>query len=303
MGYLPLTNGHVMYYETHGNPRGAVAVVLHGGPGGGLSRMQLEFFNLRKWHVILYDQRGCGRSTPYGVDSLANNTTQDLISDMELLRKHIGADTWFLLGGSWGSTLALLYGEAYPKAVSGMLLRSVCLSEGYESKWMYQHDGAALVFPEAWARFTSVLPPADRGKSWRTITRRYRKQLTHRNKTVRHRAAAAWSRWEDEILKLIPTPSKRADKDSIAILENHYFTHNSFIRPGSILRRAGRLRNIPITVFHGRYDMICPFTSANKLKVVLPHIELVEVPDGGHTGFSESVKKHIKDVISELVAE
>jgi len=290
-----------MYYETHGNPHGKVALVLHGGPGGGLRRNQLKFFNLRKWFVILYDQRGCGRSTPYGVDSLTHNTTQDLLADMERLRAHLGVDSWFLSGGSWGSTLALLYGEAYPHAVSGMLLRSVCLSENNESKWMYQKDGVASIFPDEWTRFTSVVPVADRTKSWRTITRRYRTQLTSRKKTVRRRAAAAWARWEDNIIQLVPTTPKKEDNEAIAILENHYFTHNSFIRPGSILRNAHRLARIPITVFHGRYDMICPFSSAKRLKAALPHVRLVEVPDGGHAGFSASVKKHMKDIIEEVV--
>jgi len=299
MGFLDLTDGHTMYYETHGNRNGKVAVVLHGGPGGGLHRNQLDFFDMRRWFVVLYDQRGCGRSRPYGVDSLAHNTTQDLIADMERLRQHLGVERWFLSGGSWGSTLALLYGETYPHAVSGMLLRSVCLSETNESKWMYQPDGAALVFPEAWTRFTSVLRPKERTQSWRTITRRYRDQLTSRNKTVRHRAAVAWSRWEDDILTLVPKASPRSkNNDAVAILENHYFTQNSFIPAGHILRNAHRLRTIPITVFHGRYDMICPFSSAKKLQSVLPHIQLIEVPDGGHTGFSAKVKQHIRDVLS-----
>jgi proline iminopeptidase len=302
MGFLALSNGHRMYYETHGNPHGTVAVVLHGGPGGSLHRNQLDFFDLRKWRVILYDQRGCGKSTPYGVESLAHNTTQDLVADMERLRTHLDVNTWFLSGGSWGSTLALIYGETYPQRVSGMLLRSVCLSETYESKWMYQADGAASVFPEAWKRFTSVIPAVDRTKSWRTISRRFREQLTSRNKTVRHRAARAWSGWEDDILQLIPEKTRRRGEDAIAILENHYFLHNSFIPHGSILRNASALRGIPITVFHGRYDMICPFTSAKKLAEALPHIHLVEIPDGGHTGFSKAVKQQMKAVFSEFVA-
>jgi len=299
MVFLPLDKGHVMYYETHGNPHGKPAVVLHGGPGGGLNRKQLAFFDLRKWFVVLYDQRGCGKSTPYGVDSLDHNTTADLLLDMERLRKHLEIKTWFISGGSWGSTLGLLYGEAYPKSVSGMLLRSVCLSEPYESAWLYEYNGAGSVFPDGWKRFSAILPAADKDKSWKTVTRRYQEKLTSRNKTVRRRAANAWSRWEDDVLTLIPGKKTKPDSEAIAILENHYFIHNSFIAPNQILNDAAALRHIPITVFHGRYDMICPFRSAWKLKDALPHIELIEVPDGGHTGYSSKVKRHMKTSIEK----
>ena len=301
MGFLPISEGHTMYYEEHGNPKGKPALILHGGPGGSLNRKELRFFDLRKWFVILYDQRGCGKSTPYGVDSLKHNTTAHLIRDMEVLRKHLDIDTWYIVGSSWGTTLGLVYAETYPKNVSGMFLRSLCLSENDETKWMYQYDGAASIFPEAWARFASVLKPLDRKKSWRVVTQKYRNKLTNSNKSRRFLPAKRWGEWEHDIVQLIPTKQKANDDEALAILENHYFLHHSFLTPNQILKNADTLKNIPIIVVQGRYDLICPFRSAWKLKQTLPHIHLFEVPDGGHGGRSAKVIQRMKELIANAL--
>lgn len=300
--FLPLTDGQTMYYEVHGSVSGPVAVVLHGGPGAGLSRRTLKLFDLRVWRVVLYDQRGCGQSTPFGVASLTHNTTRDLLDDMERLRKHLEVDAWYLTGGSWGATLALLYGEAYPKHVLGMLLRAVCLMDRKESAWLYEQNGAAQVFPDAYAKFTAVLPAADRNASMETILKTYQQMLTSSNKAVQTRAAAAWTGYEDSVISLIPKPPVYKGKRdlSVAILENHYFQHGAWLSPDQIVRNAYKLKDIPIDIVHGRYDMICPYRSVQTLAAKLPKLNVLRVDDGGHSGFFETEAHYIREITDAI---
>ncbi len=298
--HLLLSHGHTMYYEVHGAKEGPTALVLHGGPGAGLSRSGLRMFNLRRWRVVLYDQRGCGKSTPFGVESLAHNRTEDLLDDMERLRVELGVDAWYLTGGSWGSTLALLYAEAHPKRVFGMLLRSVCLTDRKESAWLYEPNGAAQVFPDAYEQFLSVLTPTQRRGSMETILRAYKRLLA--SPDMRNRAAAAWTGYEDAVISLIPEkPTFKGRTDlSVAILENHYFLNNAWIRPGQILKDAHKIRHIPLVVIHGRYDMICPYRSIQALSEVLPKMQILRVDDGGHSGYAPTAMaygRHITDTI------
>jgi len=296
--YLDLDHGHKMYYEVHGSAAGPTAVVLHGGPGGALSRRTLRFFNLRKWRVILYDQRGCGRSTPFGVASLAHNKTADLLRDMELLRTTLDAEKWYITGGSWGSTLGMLYAETYPHRVLGMCLRAVCLMDRAESEWLYMRDGAAQVFPDAYEKFLSVLTPAERRGNMDTILGAYHNLLCSSDKKVQNRAAAAWSGYEDSVISLIPkTPKYNGTTDlSVAILENHYFKNNAWLKPGQIVKNAHKMRNIPIYVIHGRYDMICPYRSVQTLMAILPKMREIRVDDGGHSGYFEKEVGYIRDI-------
>lgn len=300
--YLPLSHGHTMYYEVHGLKDGPTALVLHGGPGAGLSHSALSMFNLHKWRVVLYDQRGCGKSTPFGVESLTHNRTENLLEDMERLRIELGVDAWYLTGGSWGSTLALLYAEAYPKRVFGMLLRSVCLTDSKESAWLYEPNGAAQVFPDAYEQFLSVLTPAQRKGSMETILHAYKRRLASPDMRIRDKAAAAWTGYEDAVISLIPEkPTFKGKADvSVAILENYYFLNNAWLRPNQILQDAHKIRHIPLVVIHGRYDMICPYRSIQLLSEVLPKMRILRVDDGGHSGYGPTAMaygRHITDTI------
>lgn len=301
--YLPLSHGQIMYYEVHGNLDGPVALVLHGGPGAGISPRSVRMFDLTRWCVILYDQRGCGKSLPFGVPSLSHNTTDDLLDDMERLRRALGVEKWYLTGGSWGSTLALIYAEKYPRRVSGLLLRALCLMDDTESAWLYETHGAAQVFPAEYQRFLAPLSAKERNGTMKEILRAYQRRLTSPDKKIALEAAAAWTGWEDSVIALVPKPvTFKGDKDiSVAILENHYFINGGFIKPGQILAHAHRLKNIPIDVIHGRYDMICPYRSVESLSAVLPQIHVKRVMDGGHSGYFEEEVVYIRKVTDAFV--
>ena len=298
--YLPLSYGQTMYYEVHGaSGAGApVALVLHGGPGAGLSRRSLKLFNLKKWKVILYDQRGCGRSIPFGVPSLSHNNTELLLEDMERLRKVLGVKKWYLTGGSWGTTLALVYAEKYPHQVSGMLLRALCLMDDEESAWLYEPNGAAQVFPSQYERFLSPLSDKEKRGDMKTILEGYSRLLTSGDKKEQDKAAAAWTGYEDAVISLVPRePKYKGGRDlSVAILENYYFKNGGFLEPGQILRDAHRLKGIPIDVIHGRYDMICPYRSVMELTKILPQIRVMRVDDGGHSGYFEEEAGYIRSL-------
>jgi len=302
-GRIPLDHGHTLYFEEHGNPEGKPVVWLHGGPGGGMSRALTRFFNLRRWRVILYDQRGCGKSTPFGVESLAHNTTWDLVADIETLRSHLQIEKWVVIGGSWGTTLALAYAETHPIHVISMLLRGVCLMEPYEYRWLYENTGSANVFPEQWAKFVEPLPVSVREKGYGPIMKAYRKLLTSKNATIRRRAASHWWNWESSVSFLEPRPDRSTDRqaESLGIIENHYFTHNAWIKSGQLLKNAAKLKNIPITIIHGRYDLVCPVRSAIALHKAAPHSRLFIVPRSGHGAGELGTKRLIKEKISELL--
>lgn len=295
-GHLPLTDGHTLYFEEHGTPSGPPVVMLHGGPGGGLTRKFAEFFDLRKWRLILFDQRGCGKSTPFGLESLAHNTTWDLVKDMECLRCHLGLETWALVGGSWGTTLALAYAETHPSRVKSLLLRGVCLMEPYEYRWLYESTGSANVFPERWAEFIEPLPLAVRDKGYRPILKAYQNMLTSKTPSTRRKAAKHWWGWESAVSFLEPKPDTSSEKqtESLAVLENHYFMHNAWIKPGQLLKNAHRLKGIPMTIIHGRYDLVCPVRSAWALHKALPHSKLLIMPTSGHGSAEVSTKAAIQ---------
>ena len=302
--FLPLSHGQTMYYEVHGNRKGPVALVLHGGPGAGLSPRSVKLFDLKRWCVILYDQRGCGKSLPFGVPSLAHNTTDDLLDDMERLRRALGVKKWYLTGGSWGTTLALIYAEKYPHRVSGMLLRALCLMDDEESKWLYEPHGAAQVFPVEYEKFLAPLTVKEREGTMKEILRAYQRRLTSPDMKIAKEAAAAWTGWEDSVIALVPKPvTFKGSRDiSVAILENHYFINDGFTKPGQILKRAHRLKNIPIDIIHGRYDMICPYRSVKSLSEILPHIRVKRVEDGGHSGYFDEELGYIRKVTDAFAA-
>ena len=304
-GYLPVSYGHTIYYELHGVIRGTkhtkCAVVLHGGPGAGLDRTLLQLFDLKHWCVLLFDQRGCVKSTPFG--SLDHNTTWDLIEDIESLRCLVGCDTWLIQGGSWGTTLALAYAEKYPERVSGLVLRGLSLSDETSFSWFYEKGGASEVYPEQWTSFVSVLPPRLRTAGWRQITAYYQKKLKSPIQAVIQRYADTWCQWETSTMYFIPKRIHCSPKENVAVarLENHYFVHDCWLKPNQLIKDAYKLRHIPITIVHGRYDMICPITASFELCKALPHVKLI-VLNVGHDTEEPGMMKALKQSVTTMTS-
>ncbi|MDR3424843.1 MAG: prolyl aminopeptidase [Alphaproteobacteria bacterium] len=280
-GMLDVGDGHRIYWETCGNPKGKPALFLHGGPGAGCSKDHRRLFDPKRYRIILFDQRGCGRSTPHA--RLEANTTAHLIADIEKLRALLGVDRWLVLGGSWGSTLALAYAEAFPKRVRGLILRGVFTAREKELAWFYQ-EGASLIFPEAWSRFVSILSVAER----KNIVQSYTRRFASKNLKKKMEAVRAWANWERETLSLLSKKIKKRSKAddafalAIALIEHHYFINKAFLEEGQLLQNAKRLKNIPGIIINGRYDVICPPTTAWELHQKWPTSCLVMIPDAGH---------------------
>jgi len=281
--------GHTIYYEVHG--KGRPAVVLHGGPGGGLQKSALSSYDLKKWCVVMFDQRGCGKSTPFG--SLENNTTWDLVNDIEALREHIGFEKWFVSGGSWGTTLALAYAETHPSKVTGLLLRGVCLCDESSFRWQYEEGGASRVFPETWQKFIAVLPPNLQCAGWFPIAKYFQKKLQSDEK---RKYAKAWWEWEMSTSYMTQRPDDSTAKEELAIslLENHYFVNKCWLKEGQLIKNIQRLKHIPITIVHGRYDMVCPVNQAYAIKRALPHTKLIIIPNEGHASTQPGIKRALQ---------
>lgn len=279
---LPVSGGHTLHIEECGNPNGLPVIILHGGPGGGCNPTMRRFHDPDRYRIILFDQRGCGRSTPNA--SLENNTTQDLVDDIERIRRELGVERWQLFGGSWGSTLALAYAETYPARVSSMVLRGIFLLTQAELRWFYQ-DGCSWLFPEAFAEFQRPIPAAERDD----MIGAYHRRLTSEDLSVRLAAARAWSIWEGTTLSLMPEADRvaRFGADSYALafarIESHYFVNAGFFRrDGELLLEAHRLTNIPGVIVHGRYDVVTPVKNAVLLNKAWQAADLRIVPDAGH---------------------
>ena len=284
-GQLPLPHGHSLYFEEYGNANGTPVLCLHGGPGGSLTRKYLNLFNLTKSRVILYDQRGCGKSTPHGLTK--HNTTWDLVEDIEVLRKRLGIHTWFIVGGSWGTTLALAYAETHPDKVTGLLLRGVCLLTDTELDWLEKRGGGASeIFPEEWAKFMEPLPPSLQkpGVSGKRILKKYYDLIRSKKAETRKKASKAWWNWESAVSFLEPLPDDTSPTgvEDIATIETHYFKHGAWLKPNQLLRNADQLKNIPVAIVHGRYDLVCPFRSAYELHKAVPHSNLYPIAKAGH---------------------
>ena len=279
---LTVSGGHTIHVEECGNPRGQPALVVHGGPGGGSNPAMRRFHDPKRYRIILFDQRGCGRSTPNA--ALHDNTTADLISDMERIRETLGIARWQLFGGSWGSTLSLAYAEAHPDRVSGLILRGIFLVTQRELQWFYQ-DGCSWIYPEAFAAFQEPIPMAERGD----LIDAYYRRLTGSDLGIQLEAARAWSKWEGSALSLLPDAErvKRFGTDNYALafarIECHYFVNGGFFpRDGELLLEAGKLPGIPGIIVHGRYDAVTPVQSAWALHAAWPGSQLRIVPDAGH---------------------
>lgn len=288
-GYLPLSEGHTMYWEQVGNPRGVPVLFLHGGPGAGAGIIHRRFFDPGFWRVVIFDQRGAGRSRPLG--SLAANTTPHLVEDIEALRRHLGVEKFLLFGGSWGSTLALAYAQAHPQRVSGCVLRGIFLGRRQEVDWFMQ--GLAAVFPEAHAAFAGFLPEAERGD----LLGAYLRRLTDPDPSVHMPAARAWSVYEGSCSTLLPSPDTVAsfaqDRTALGLarIEAHYFAHDLFLPEGGLLAGMHRIAHIPADIVQGRYDMVCPPVSAFDLVAAWPSARLTVIPDAGHSALEPGVRR------------
>ncbi len=279
---LAVAPPHVLHVEECGNPDGVPVLFVHGGPGSGCEPWQRRFFDPRRYRIVLFDQRGCGRSAPHA--SLEGNTTPALVADMERIREHLGIERWVLFGGSWGSTLSLVYAQTHPARVAGLVLRGIFLCRPRDIQWFYQ-EGASRVFPDLWEDYLEPIPEAERGE----LVSAYYRRLTGEDEVSRMSAAKAWSLWEGRTSTLLPAQAvvdHFADPYtalSLARIECHYFVHDSFLEPDQILRDAHRLRGIPGVIVHGRYDVVCPADNAWALHRVWPEAELRIVPDAGHS--------------------
>ncbi|WP_454688322.1 prolyl aminopeptidase [Achromobacter aloeverae] len=281
-GYLDTGDGHQIYWEQCGNPKGKPAVFLHGGPGSGCSPVHRQLFDPSRYNVLLFDQRGCGRSHPHA--SLENNTTWHLVEDIERLRKEVmGVDKWLVFGGSWGSTLALAYGQTHPERVSALIVRGIFTIRKSEIDWFYQ-EGASHLFPDLWEDYLAVIPPEER----HDLVAAYHRRLTGADEAERLRAAKAWSKWEDSTITMMPSPrhqqSHAADLAALAFarIENHYFTHAGFMEEGQLIRDAHKLEGIPGVIVQGRYDVCTPARTAWDLHRAWPQADFHIVPDAGH---------------------
>ena len=280
-GMLDVGDGHSLYWERSGTPGAKPVVFLHGGPGGGSSPAHRRQFDPALYDILVFDQRGCGRSVPFA--SLEANTTWDLVADIERLRELCGHARWQVFGGSWGSTLALAYAETHPERVTELVLRGIFLGGDDEFDWLYKY-GASALYPEAWDEFSGHIPEAERGD----LVEAYYRRLVSDDRAVRLAAAKAWSGWEAVTVTLLPHPEVLEeftgdDKAvSVARIENHYFRHKCWLEPGQLLRDAPRLRGIPGIIVQGRHDCCTPPIAAWRLKQAWPEVELQIVPDGGH---------------------
>ena len=281
-GMLDVGDGHSLYWERSGTPGAKPVVFLHGGPGGGSSPAHRRQFDPARYDILVFDQRGCGRSVPFA--SLEANTTWDLVADIERLREMCGHQKWQVFGGSWGSTLSLAYAQRHPEHVTELVLRGIFLGGDDEFDWLYKFGGASSLYPEAWDEFAGHIPEAERGD----LVEAYYRRLVSDDPDVRLAAAKAWSRWEGMTVTLLPDPEMLAeftgDDKAVAVarIENHYFRHKCWLEPGQLLRDAAKLRGIPGIIVQGRHDCCTPPIAAWRLKQAWPEVELQIVPDGGH---------------------
>ena len=288
-GMLDVGDDNLMYWEACGNPAGKPALVVHGGPGSGCTPQHRQYFDPERYRVVLFDQRGCGRSTPHASDpatGMAHNTTGHLLADMELLREHLGIERWLLSGSSWGSTLLLAYAERHPERVSEIVISGVTTTRRSEIDWLYR--GVGRFFPAQWERFRDGLPPGDRDGD---LIAAYAHLMESNDAAVRARAAADWCAWEDAVISMEPNgkPNAYSDRPPDGLLAfvriaAHYFSHGAWLEEGQLLRDAGRLAGIPGVLLHGRLDLGSPLDTAWELARAWPDTELVVVEDSGHTG-------------------
>lgn len=301
-GFLQVSAEHSLYFEESGNPRGKPVVFLHGGPGGGTSPRQRRFFDPARYRIVLFDQRGCGKSRPHA--SLVENTTWHLVTDIEALRQELGIERWQVFGGSWGSTLALAYAESHPERVTELLLRGIFLMRRWELEWFYQR-GTSLLFPEAFQVYLDLIPEEERGD----LIGAYYRRLTSPDPLTRQTAARVWSVWEASTSHLIPDDKYiracAGDDFSLAFsrIEAHYFVHGGFLsREDQLLEELARIQHLPGIIVQGRYDVVCPARSAWELSRAWPKARLVMVPDAGHSAYEPGIVHELITATDEFAS-
>lgn len=274
---------HQIYFEECGNPNGKPIVFLHGGPGGGSQSIHRQYFDPAQWRIVLFDQRGCGRSLPHA--ELRENTTWDLVADIEKLREHLGISQWVVFGGSWGSTLSLAYSQTHPDRCLGLILRGIFMLRQKEIRWFYQ-EGTSYLFPDAWEHYLQPIPPEER----HDLLTAYYKRLTSPDLPTQLAAARAWSVWEASTSKLFPDPvlmsffGEDQFATAFARIECHYFVNHGFFESDDqLIENVDRIRHIPAVIVQGRYDVVCPMISAWELHQAWPETEFIVVPDAGHS--------------------
>ncbi|MDF5726346.1 MAG: prolyl aminopeptidase [Rhizonema sp. PD37] len=289
-GYLQVSDLHTIHYEESGNPQGQPIIVLHGGPGGGCPPFYRQYFHPKKWRIVMFDQRGCGQSKPHA--ELRENTTWDLVDDIEKLRSHLGIEKWVVFGGSWGSTLSLAYSQTHPSRCTGLILRGIFMLRQQELRWFYQ-EGASYIFPDAWEEYLKPIPPAERDD----LLTAYYKRLTSPDIQIRLEAARAWSVWEASTSRLFLDPGlmlifgKDEFADAFARIECHYFINKGFLETeNQLLLNIDRIRHIPAAIVQGRYDMVCPMISAWELHRAWSEAEFIVVADAGHSMSEPGIK-------------
>lgn len=297
-GRLPLDATHEMYWEQCGLPDGVPVLFLHGGPGAGATASNRRFFDPGHYRIIIFDQRGAGRSTPLA--SLEDNTTPHLIADIEALRAHLGIDRWLLFGGSWGSTLALAYAQRHPQASLALVLRGIFLCRRTEIDWFLY--GMRRFFPGPWQEFADHLPLAEQND----LLGNYYRRLTDPDAEVRLAAARSWARYEGSCSTLLPSPDTVAefDRDDMALglarIEAHYFINDIFMRPSEILESVDRIRGIPGFIVQGRYDMVCPAATAMELAEAWPEAEVTVIADAGHSSMEPGIRSALVSIMDRL---
>jgi proline iminopeptidase len=286
---LRVSDRHELHLEQSGRPDGRPVIFVHGGPGAATSPRQRRFFDPETYRIVLFDQRGCGLSTPHSL--LDQNTTWDLVDDMEKIRVHLGIERWVVFGGSWGSTLSLAYAQAHPDRVIALVLRGIFMLRPHELRWFYQ-EGASFVFPDVWETFLAPIPEAERGD----LLAAYYRRLTGADPEARRQAAAAWSNWEGTTIWLKPEAeaivefTAPAAADALARIESHYFVNRGFFdHPDQLLDNVAAIRDIPAVIVQGRYDMCCPMTTAWDLHRRWPEAAFEVVPDAGHAAFEPGI--------------
>ena len=289
-GKLKVSDLHTIHYEESGNPDGKPVIFLHGGPGGGIAPMYRQYFDSQQWRIIIFDQRGCGQSTPYA--ELRENTTWDLVSDIEKLRQELNIEKWVVFGGSWGSTLALTYAQTYPDSCKGLILRGIFMLRTSEIRWFYQ-EGANHIYPDAWQEYLKPIPIEERGD----LLSAYYKRLTSEDRQVRLEAARAWSVWEASTSKLIPSKASKLRfgqaefAEAFARIECHYFVNKGFFeRENLLLENIDRILHLPGVIVQGRYDVVCPMITAWELHQVWQSAEFIVIEDAGHSVSEPGIK-------------
>ena len=301
-GKLKVSQLHTIHYEESGNPQGKPVIFLHGGPGGGIVPMYRQYFDPQQWRIVIFAQRGCGQSIPYA--ELRENTTWDLVDDIEKLRQHLNIEKWVVFGGSWGSTLALAYSQTHPNSCKGLILRGIFMLRPSEISWFYQ-EGASYIYPDAWEEYLKPIPLEERDN----LLSAFYKRLTSDDKQVRLAAAKAWSVWEASTSKLIPSIASKQRfgmaefAEAFARIECHYFVNKGFFdRENLLLENIARIRHLPGVIVQGRYDVVCPMKTAWELHQIWPEAEFIVIPDAGHSVSEPGIKDALIEATDRFAA-